>query len=263
MLIGILGLSLLMAATPNLRPGDCVVFAPLEGNDTVVGGAECSRRTLPASTFKVPHALIGLETDVISDQTVMKWDGEQMAFPTWERDQSLDSAIKWSVLWFFQRMAASIGRKRELEYLRGFNYGTATFARDVTRFWLNGDLTISPIEQVAFLRRMFSYQLPVDRRHVDTVKAALVMPRGKLLNASGRHDFALRWPADTIVRAKTGNGTVDGERVSWLVGALERAGRQYIFASRARSATRSLDTTAGADLALRLLNSVKTERAAH
>jgi beta-lactamase class D len=262
MLIFILAFSLVTAATPQVDPGECVVFAPLEGADTIVGGSECSRRTLPASTFKVPHALIGLETQVITDKTVMKWDGEKMDFPTWERDHSLDSAIRWSALWFFQRMAASIGRERELEYLRAFRYGTATFTHEVTRFWLNGDLTISPIEQVSFLRRLFSYELPVDRRHIETVKTALVMPSGKLSNASGLHDFALQWPAVTIVRAKTGNGTVDGERVSWLVGALETNGRWYVFASRARSSTRSLDTTAGADLALRVLNSVETERSA-
>jgi Beta-lactamase class D len=57
-------------------------------------------------------------------------------------------------------------------------------------------------------------------------------------------------------RAKTGNGTVNGERVSWLVGALETGGRQYVFASRVRSTTGALETTAGADLALRVLNTV-------
>src|SRR6185436_17265345 len=125
--------------------------------------------------------------------------------------------------------------ERELAQLHAFRYGSETFAREVTGFWLNGDLTITPAEQVAFLKRMFSYELPVERRHIDTVKTALAMPRGKIVNASGVHDFPLRWPADTVVRAKTGNGTVNGERVSWLVGSLETGGRQYVFASRARS----------------------------
>jgi len=103
---------------------------------------------------------------------------------------------------------------------------------------------------------MFSYDLPVDRVHIDTVKADLTMPRGKFVNASGVHDFALRWPAGTVVRVKSGNGTVNGERVSWLVGALESGGKQYLFASRARSATRALENTAGGDLALRVLNAL-------
>jgi beta-lactamase class D len=255
MLIPVLALSLAALSAPTVGAGECVVVAPLDGPETVVGAAECSRRTLPASTFKIPHALIGLQTQVVTDKTVMKWDGKKQDFPAWERDHTLDSAITSSVVWFFQRMAVSIGRERELEQLRAFHYGSASFEREVTSFWLNDDLTVSPLDQVAFLRRMFSYALPVERRHIDTVKTALTMPRGKLSNATGVRDFGLQWP-DTIVRVKTGNGTVNGERVSWLVGALETGGKQYVFASRARSASRVLDTTAGADLALRVLNTI-------
>jgi beta-lactamase class D len=183
----------------------------------------------------------------------LKWDGAPKDFPAWERDQSLDSAIKSSVVWFFQRVATLLGRERELRYLRAFDYGSRTFARELDAFWLNGDLQISPREQIAFLQKTFSYHLPVERRHVDAVKAALTMPAGKLSNAAGLHDFPLPAPA-TVALLKTGNGTVNGERVSWLVGEIERAGREYVFASRVRSSIRALDTTAGADLALRMLN---------
>jgi beta-lactamase class D/2-keto-3-deoxy-L-rhamnonate aldolase RhmA len=257
LLIPSLAFALVAAVSPPaVGAGECVVFAPLGGSETIVGGEECSRRTLPASTFKIPHALIALQTHVVTDTTVIKWDGTKREYPAWNRDQTLESAIKMSAVWVFQQFAVAIGRDRELEHLRSFRYGSATFEHDVARFWLNGDLQISPIEEVAFLRRMFSYDLPVDRVHIDTVKADLTMPRGKFVNASGVHDFALRWPAGTVVRVKSGNGTVNGERVSWLVGALESGGKQYLFASRARSATRALENTAGGDLALRVLNAL-------
>ena len=234
-----------------------MIVAPLDGGtERVVGGDECDRRTLPASTFKVPHALIALDTGVVSERTTMKWDGTKQDFPAWQRDHTLDSAIKSSVVWFFQRAARSIGRERELEHLRAFEYGSQTFAGPVDQFWLNGELTISPREQIAFLKRMVSYQLPVARQHVDTVIAAMTMPPGTLSNASGIHDFALRWP-NPVVRAKTGNGTVNGERASWVIGEVESAGTRFVFASRVRSATRPLDTTAGADLALRVLNAMR------
>jgi beta-lactamase class D len=242
------------ATPPSVGPGECVVMARLDGDVLAVGGNECERRTLPASTFKIPHALIALQTGVVAESTVMKWDGAKKDFPAWERDHTLDSAIKWSVLWFFQRAAATIGRERELQQLTAFDYGSKRFSRDVDRFWLNGDLTISPREQVAFLQKMYTYRLPVERRHIDTVKAAMTMPAGTLSNASGVHPFPLRWPRGTIARLKTGNGTVDGERVSWLVGVVESGGREYAFASRVRSSARSLATTAGADLAVRVLN---------
>lgn len=255
-LVSILALMIAAAVpAPPVVAGECVVVAPLDGGpERVIGGDECDRRTLPASTFKVPHALIALDTGVVTDKTVMKWDGKTKDFPAWEHDQTLASAIRSSVVWFFQRAATSIGREPELARLRAFRYGSQTFTREVDRFWLNGDLLISPREQVDFLRRMFSYDLPVDRRHIDTVKAAMTMPAGKLLNASGEHPFPLARPAGTVARLKTGNGTVDGERASWVVGEIEAPGRAYVFASRVRSSTRTLDTTAGADLAVRILN---------
>ena len=157
------------------------------------------------------------------------------------------------MVWFFQRAARAIGRERELDHLRAFDYGSRAFNGAVDEFWLNGDLTISPHEQAAFLKRMFRYELPIDRRHVDAVEAALTMPRGQVSNAAGVHDFALAWPG-AIARLKTGNGTVNGERVSWLVGEIESGRRAYVFASRVRSSARALETTAGADAALRVLN---------
>src|SRR5690349_7825919 len=45
-------------APPAAAAGTCVIVAPLSGGaGTTVGGADCDRRTLPASTFKIPHAL--------------------------------------------------------------------------------------------------------------------------------------------------------------------------------------------------------------
>jgi len=239
---------------PALAPGECVVIASLDGQmNHAYGGAECDRRTLPASTFKVPHALIALDTGVVTDSTVMKWDGTKKDFPAWERDHTLESAIRSSVVWFFQSAARAIGRERELAHLRAFRYGSQTFKGAIDQFWLNGDLTISPREQVAFLERMFSYQLPVERRHVDTVAAAMVMPPGKLSNATGLLPFALAWPG-AVARLKTGNGAVAGERVSWIVGQIDFRERSYVLASRVRSSTRTLESAAGADLAVRVLN---------
>ncbi|MBA2302144.1 MAG: prolyl oligopeptidase family serine peptidase, partial [Acidobacteria bacterium] len=242
----------------SVGKGECVVVAPLKGGaETAFGGdEECDRRTLPASTFKIPHALIALQTGVVTETTVMKWDGAPKDFKSWERDHTLASAIQSSVLWFFQRAAVAIGRERELQHLRAFRYGSQTFPGEVDRFWLNGDLAISPREQVTFLKRMFSHDLPIEARHINTVKTAMTMPPWKLSNAAGLHDFPLAWPAGTAARMKTGNGTVNGERVSWVIGQLETDGRQYVFASRVTSKTRTLESTAGADLALRILNTM-------
>ena len=101
MIIVVLALILHASLPPAPAPaaaGECVIVAPLDGApETVVGGDECDRRTLPASTFKIPHALIALDTGVVSDSTTMKWDGTKQDFPAWERDHTLDAPSTASV----------------------------------------------------------------------------------------------------------------------------------------------------------------------
>jgi beta-lactamase class D len=238
-------------------PGECFIVVRAGGPDASDLAPECSRKTAPASTFKIPHALIALQTGVIDSTTVVKWDGTRYDFESWQRDHTLDSAIKRSVYPFFQRTARLIGRERMRRGLASLQYGADTFDGELTAFWTNGDLVVSPYEQVAFLRRFVSGQLPIDPSHIAAVKAALIMPQGRITNAAGVHEFPLHWPVETVVRAKTGNTTVNGERVSWLVGYLELGREVDVFVSRVRSTNRSLPGTAGAQLGVRELNRVR------
>jgi beta-lactamase class D/imidazolonepropionase-like amidohydrolase len=245
-----------VAARPNRH--ECFMLQPLDGSPAFVNDrAECAVRTAPASTFKIPHSLIALETGVITDPLLpVPWDGTKQNFPSWEREHSLDSAVKNSVIWFFRRTAGLIGRERMLQSLAKIGYSGDSFEGDITAFWINGDLTVSGEEQLRFLQKLVQYELPVERKDVDAVKAAFLMPPGKLTNASGVHDFALQWPQPLIVRAKTGNTTVREERVSWLIGHIESKGKQYVFVARVRGRG-ALPGTAGAALALRMLNARK------
>lgn len=242
----------LLAAEPWRR--ECVVLDELGGGTPYISdAAECAVASSPASTFKLPHGLIALETGVITDPlALVPWDGTRHSFETWNRDHSLDSAIKNSVVWFFQRTAKQIGRDRMLAWLQHLDYAADTFEGEVTMFWLNGDLAVSPLEEVRFLKRMLRYELPIERRHVEAVKAAFLMPPGKITNAAGSHDFILAAREPLVVRAKTGNYPNGDEKVSWLVGELELQGRTFVFASRVRS-SEALPSTAGAELARKVL----------
>jgi len=140
-------------------------------------------------------------------------------------------------------------------WLQKLQYGDDRFEGELTAFWLNGDLVISPEQQLDFLARMFRGELTVNRAHIDAVASALLMPAGSIVNAAGTHPFPLAWPAGTQLRAKTGSTAVGGERVNWLVGQIESQGRQYVFAARARGVA-SLPTPAGVDVARRHLDRV-------
>lgn len=234
---------------------ECVTMVSLEPSATpfVSDPVECARATAPASTFKVPHALIALETGVVSATQTVPWDGVDRGVVAWNRPHTLESAIRWSAVWFFQRTAGLIGPDRMRAALRSFGYAADDFDGDIRQFWLNGDLVVSPREQLDFLSRMMRGELPVAEGHLQAVRAALVMPAGKVTMAAGPHPFALDWPGPLVVRAKTGNTNVDGERVSWLVGEIESGTRRVVFVSRVRSDA-PLPSGAGADLAARVLS---------
>ena len=224
--------------------------------DRVSDPRECGVATAPASTFKIPHALIALQTGVVTPETVVEYDGTPRDFETWRRDHTLESSIRWSVYPFFQHTARLIGRDRMKRSLGSLGYAADTFDGELTTFWNTGDLVVTPIEQIAFLRRLVGGKLPIDARHVAAVRQALRMPAGQITNAAGTHAFALDWPRDAGVYAKTGNTLVDGERVSWLVGWVTAGGVDTVFAGRTR-AKGPLGNTAGAELARKGLNAAR------
>jgi beta-lactamase class D len=87
----------------------------------------CRTRVAPASTFKVPHALAALDAGVVDGSDArMAYDGRELSVPSWRRDHTLRSAMRDSVVWYFQALAERLGEAREREYLQKFNYGTRT-----------------------------------------------------------------------------------------------------------------------------------------
>jgi len=165
--------------------------------------------------------------------TEEKWDRVQRPQqPQWNVDHTVLSAMRPSVLWFFQRMAPKIGAARARQWLQRFNYGNADTSGSITEYWLNGRLRISPDEQLAFLKRFYDATLPVSRRHLDSLREAMQQDPGTIENARGIHKLDASWRPGIALNAKTGATTIAGaESVSWLVGQLTVDGRAVVFAS--------------------------------
>jgi beta-lactamase class D len=162
----------------------------------------------------------------------MKYDGHPVDFPAWQKDHTLQTAMRFSVVWFFQEIARRLGVDRERRYLEAFDYGNRDASSGLTTFWLGGSLAISAEEQLAFLRKFFANQLPVRAEVAETVQRILVQPKGTIVNATGEHPFAKPWPADAVVAAKTGAGsTGDRRAVRWLVGHVKRRAGEWLFVS--------------------------------
>jgi beta-lactamase class D len=210
----------------------------------------CDARVSPASTFKIPHALAALDSGVLSGpDATFRYDGSRVRFPAWARDHTLASAIRNSVVWYFQRVATELGPDREAAYLRRLDYGNADASSGLTTFWLDGSLRISPTEEEKFLVRLYDGSLPVRPDAMQAVRAILVQPPNVVVNAMGEHPFAAPWPEGTTVSAKTGSG--DHER--WLVGHVARGPRAWVFVSCVQGD--DLPPEAAIDLAARSLRS--------
>src|SRR4030095_5362531 len=84
--------------------------------------ARCRQRFSPFSTFKIPNSLLGLETQVINDADyVIPWEPQKFPeatdwttppFVHWKQDQTLRSAMKYSVVWYYRELAPRGGRAR-------------------------------------------------------------------------------------------------------------------------------------------------------
>jgi beta-lactamase class D len=176
----------------------------------------CRTRYSPASTFKIPNSLIGLETEVIRDQHfVIPWDSVHRSTEAWNRDHDLQSAIANSVVWYYQELARRVGEKRMKEFVEKIGYGNMDISGGIDRFWLGSTLAISADEQVDFLRRLCANALPFSIRSMDIVRDILILEK------TDRY----------TLRGKTGFTEFKGNHVvSWFVGYLETTQNCRFFA---------------------------------
>lgn len=187
--------------------------------------ARCRRRFTPASTFKIPNSLIGLETGVVRDADfLIPWDRQRYPnegrpniapFIHWWQDHTLRSAMKYSVLWYYIEIARHVGAQRMGRYVTQFRYGNRDTSGGIEQFWRNSSLRISAEEQVDFLRRFYAEELSVSRRSTQIVKDILLLEQTANYRLSGK----------TGAAPKENGGTF-----AWFVGYLEREGNVYFFA---------------------------------
>ena len=203
--------------------GAIVVYNNNSGKYFRYNAKRCAQRFLPASTFKIPNSLIGLETGVIPDENyVIKRDGVERSIKEWNRNHTLATAIQFSVVPYYQELARRVGRDRYNDYLKKINYGNETIGDRVDYFWLDNSLKISANEQVDFMKKFYEYKLPFSKRSVNIVKK--IIPEEKYANS--------------ILKFKTGGGEKeDGTWIGWLVGYVERKNNIYFYAFNAEGKT--------------------------
>jgi len=192
-----------------------------EANDqyTVFNEPQSATRLSPCSTFKIYNSLAGLETGTLDQEdvyTLVKWNGTHYTFPAWNHDQTLASATKDSVVWYFQELASRIGTERMQAYLNKIDYGNRDISGGLTTFWLGSSLQISAREQVGLLHRLYSGKLPISPENVAIVTKNITLSENNGMRFMG----------------KTGSDLQDDKWIlGWFVGCVEKQGKRYFFAT--------------------------------
>lgn len=181
---------------------------------------DAGRGRPPASTFKLANLLVALETGAVHDlDQVYRWDGVQRPVAAWNVDHTVRDALQVSALPVFQRIARSVGEPRMAAWLTRLGYGNAKISGGIDRFWLDGGLRVTPVQQVEFVERLLLGTLPVSDRSQRLVRDAVpATPAG----------------CDAVIRAKTGWARPNGEAgpdIGWWVGWVELPREVWMFAS--------------------------------
>ncbi len=199
-----------------------IIIAELNGDRIWQHNPQRNQTAFPtASTFKILNSLIALETGVIPNElAVLTWDGIPRAISTWNRDLNLKEAFKLSAVWFYQVLARRIGYERMQQWITQVGYGNQNIgtAEEIDQFWLQGNLQITPQQQVQFLRRLYNNDLPFSEQTLSLVKEIMIYEQ----------------TPDYTIRAKTGwfgYGNESLQNIGWFVGFVETGDNAYFFAT--------------------------------
>ncbi|MEG0344366.1 MAG: class D beta-lactamase, partial [Acinetobacter sp.] len=185
------------------------VFVSYDGSQLKSYGNDLKRaktQYIPASTFKMLNALIGLQHHKATNTEVFKWNGEKRLFPTWEKDMTLAEAMQASAVPVYQELARRIGLDLMQKEVKRLHFGNAQIGTQVDNFWLVGPLKITPEQEARFAYQLAKKQLAFDPVVQQQVKQMLyIESRG-----------------ETKLYAKSGWGMDVEPQVGWYTGWVEQ-----------------------------------------
>ncbi|HAY5017985.1 TPA: OXA-134 family carbapenem-hydrolyzing class D beta-lactamase [Escherichia coli] len=175
------------------------------GQQIQVYGNDLSRANteyVPASTFKMLNALIGLQHGKATTNEIFKWDGKKRSFSAWEKDMTLGQAMQASAVPVYQELARRIGLELMQQEVQRIQFGNQQIGQQVDNFWLVGPLKVTPKQEVQFVSALAREQLAFDPQVQQQVKVMLLL----------QEQQAYR------LYAKSGWGMDVEPQVGWLTG---------------------------------------------
>lgn len=215
-----------------------VEFDPKGNVYNVLEGSNIEERVAPCSTFKIPNTLISLHEGVISSESnYKKWDGKEREVEAWNKDQTVDSAFKNSVIWYYQALARDVGEEKMQSHLGKMKYGNEDISGGIDKFWLASSLRISPREQVDFLHELFTEKKYFPKENIDFVRELMYLG-----DFNGKK-----------VYGKTGSAS--DPKIGWYVGIIESDGEERYFATLITSENKNAEVsgTRAKELTLKII----------
>ncbi|HJV89883.1 MAG TPA: penicillin-binding transpeptidase domain-containing protein [Holophagaceae bacterium] len=162
----------------------CSYLLLVQEGDRVIqrGTLDPEEALAPCSTFKLPHALIGLDRGVIVPGADVRTCNPDQCHSSHGR-LGLAGAIRVSCLSYFRQVARELGPEREADGLKALGYPITGDMQPLDGFWLRGTgLRLTARQQLRWIRRFYSENLPVAKAHLEAVRAA--SRRGETANWS-------------------------------------------------------------------------------
>ncbi len=210
----------------------CTVLADAQTRSVLLAEGDCETRVTPASTFKIPLAVMAFDAGLITSTTEPTYpfrEGYPDWVASWRQDTNPAMWIHNSNVWYSQRLTEQLGADRLSDYAARFGFGNADFSGDpgrdngLERAWISSSLKVSPLEQAGFVAAMIEGHLPVPRSAVDGAISLMEAPRdARGWQIWGKTGSAYPRRADQSFDYTRGWG--------WYVGWAEMDGRRVVFA---------------------------------
>ena len=221
----------LLGAIPAQARVVCTLLTEPESRVVLLAEGDCDTRVTPASTFKVPLAVMAFDVGIITSALEPKLPfkpGYPDWVASWRQDTDPTMWMHNSNVWYSQRLTEQLGAERLAGYALRFSFGNADFSGDpgrdngLERSWISSSLEVSPLEQAGFVAALIQGQLPVSPQAVSGALGLLESPR----DADG-------WQ----IRGKTGSAYPRNADYSfdyargwgWYVGWAEREGQRVVL----------------------------------
>lgn len=216
------------------------------GRVAVYGQAELAgMRFPPCSTFKIVSSLMGLDAGVLENtQTRLGYDGSKYEYEAWNRDVTLLEAFQSSCVPYYKKLTGRLDRQYVQKTLDRLKYGNCDISvwnrNGHNVFWIESSLLISPVEQIAVQKKIFSGSSQFSPEHVAMLKKCMAAGTVGQFNLFGK--------------TGTGRNHNTNHLEAWYVGFAESAdGKRIYFAAHGADPARNVSSAEVRDIVKKIL----------